>query len=251
MILVAQQPNYFPWLGYFEQLRIAETFAVLDSVQWIRQGVQHRTRIAPQKSSPQEFLWLTLPVHGHGHREKPLKEIQLDKDQPWTKEHWRSIQSVYGRAPFFESQLEPVLEPFFAEAQKFSTMAEASLASVKIIAEVLEIWPKRVVYSSTLRDHTDPTDRLVSICQELGATTYYTALGTALYLDNSRFRAADIRVIQQKFRTPEYRNISRTLSVIDVLAHVPLEKIREWIEPKEWGPFPHRRSTLRDQSIFT
>src|SRR6476620_9960963 len=111
MRLVCQQPNYFPWLGYFEQIASADIFIYLDTVQWIRQGRQHRTRVQGR-----DKLWLTLPVHGHGHRSKPFREMEVDQSQNWPRHQWQTLRTLYGKAPYYSSQLEPIIRPFFERA---------------------------------------------------------------------------------------------------------------------------------------
>jgi hypothetical protein len=94
MVAVCQQPNYFPWLGYLEQCARARVFISLDSVQWIRQGRQHRTRVlSTDVATP--FQWLTLPVLGNDHRTKSIRELQIDPHSKWAVRHWKTLASVY------------------------------------------------------------------------------------------------------------------------------------------------------------
>ena len=146
MIAVCQQPNYFPWLGYFEQCARAERLVLLDSVQWIRSGLQNRLKILPhiaefRKNPSEDFQWLTLPVQGQGHRSKIFGEMLLNSGDHWPDRHWRTIQSVYGNRPQFKSQLEPLLRPWFEEATKLRTLREATTSSMKVCFEALDIHP--------------------------------------------------------------------------------------------------------------
>lgn len=242
MILVCQQPNYFPWLGYFEQMRAADAFLFLDSVQWIRQGRQHRTRIASQPGRAAPFQWLTLPTLGHGHRDKPLKDLKLD-GKNWAKVHWKSIQATYASAPHFRTQLEPLLAPWFAEAPRFRFMAEAAESSVLLLSDYFRLRPN-IGRSSAFPDFGPKSDRLVGLCSLIGADTYYTALGTATYLDYHAFRGNDVRVVQQNWKQPLYDRRpgedplrAPIYSALDALAWVQVDEIKRWLEPKPWGPF--------------
>jgi len=54
---------------------------------------------------------LILPLTSK-HGNVSITDIKIDYSQKWLNHHWRSIQSAYGRAPFFEyyaSDLEKVL----------------------------------------------------------------------------------------------------------------------------------------------
>jgi len=46
MKLVAiHQPNFFPWLGYFDKIRQADVFVMLDSVQFQKTGGTWSNRV--------------------------------------------------------------------------------------------------------------------------------------------------------------------------------------------------------------
>jgi hypothetical protein len=44
---------------------------------------------------------LIVPIQ-KGNSNIPIQEIRIDQNQSWIKNHWRTIQSAYGNAPFFE-----------------------------------------------------------------------------------------------------------------------------------------------------
>jgi hypothetical protein len=46
-------------------------------------------------------ILLSIPVKKHT-KGTPASEIQIDYIQKWQNQHWRSIQSAYGKSPYFE-----------------------------------------------------------------------------------------------------------------------------------------------------
>src|SRR5687767_15886504 len=44
---------------------------------------------------------LILPLTGL-HGKIAVKDVRIDYTQKWLNNHWRAIQSAYGKAPFFE-----------------------------------------------------------------------------------------------------------------------------------------------------
>ena len=248
MIAVCQQPNYFSWLGYFEQCARAEKLILLDSVQWIRNGLQNRAKIAPhieasQKDPTEDFQWLSLPVLGQGHRSKTFGEMKLNPDDHWADRHWKTIRAVYAKRPEFKRQLEPLLRPWFEKAHQYQTLREATIESMKVCFSALDIRPE-VVLSSSFAE-TDQalvkSDRIVSLCKTIGADVYYSGLASASYIDTGAFRDADIRLVWQRWKHTEYEQgrgaFKSHLSIIDALANVPLKEIKSWLEIKPWGPF--------------
>lgn len=231
MRLVCQQPNYFPWLGYFEQIASADVFIYLDTVQWIRQGRQHRTRL-PAPGAAGEKLWLTVPVHGHGHREKPFREIKIDQSRNWPRVHWNTIRAVYGKAPFFASQLEPIIRPFFERADEKKFLFDLCTESVARVCEFLNVEIPAAL-ASDFPEQGTKSERLISLCQEFSADEYYSGLGSTRYLDLAAFRAADIRVRWQHFRSlyPGEPLRAADLSALDWIALVPRAEIIAALKP--------------------
>src|SRR5687768_9759783 len=57
-VAAVMQPYFFPYIGYFQLLRAADTFVVLDDVQYIERGWVNRNRVLIGS----EAKWLTFPV---------------------------------------------------------------------------------------------------------------------------------------------------------------------------------------------
>ncbi|MGZ3695073.1 MAG: WbqC family protein, partial [Bdellovibrionota bacterium] len=191
MRLVCQQPNYFPWLGYFEQIASADLFIYLDSVQWIRQGRQHRARL-PAPGNTDARHWLTIPVHSHGHREKKFKDMKVDHSRNWPRVHWETLRTLYGSAPYFSAQIEPIIRPYFEKADELNFLYDLCTESVSNICEFLGL-DAPTVRSSDFPDSGVKSERLINLCREFSADEYYSGLGATRYLDLSAFRAAEIR----------------------------------------------------------
>lgn len=234
MKLVAQQPNYFPWAGYYEQIAAADLFVFLDDVQWIKQGRQHRTRIPyPKNEVREEKNWLTIPVQSEGHREKPLKEMLIDTTRPWAEKHWRQIEAIYREAPYFRSQLEPLLRPFFEKVRNEKFLIDVCQESLWVFWDALELTTE-LQWSSDVQPKGEKSERLISLCQHFHADVYYSALGATRYIDLAEFRNAGIRVEWQHFRSllPSDPLRSADFSILDWVALASWEEIRKAIRPR-------------------
>lgn len=233
MRVVCQQPNYIPWLGYFEQIARADAFVYLDNVQWIRQGRQHRSRVPFQTApkDPFEKNFLTVPVHGQGHRERFIRDMEIDHSRAWHKSHWGLLKALYGKAPEFKTQLEPLFRPFLEQAPQHKFLIDLCEASVALFWKPLEL-KAQVWHASDLEPEGVKSERLLHICQTLEATEYYAALGASRYLELPLFRSANIQVRWQNFRKAPL-HISRPcdLSILDWVAHHKWEEIRAAIGP--------------------
>jgi hypothetical protein len=249
-VLVAEQPHYLPWVDFYEQVARAGTLLVLDNVQWLRRGWQRRTRVAlpanvpiPPATEP-GFQWLSIPLEDP-HRDTLIADLAVDTRQPWARKHLQTLVTLYGRRPHFGTQVLPLLEPFYDAAAREGgpgSLLRVLLASMALFHEPLGLRPNLVLASTLDRQGDDKTGRLVAYCQQLGAHTYYSGMGSSLYLKLNLFRDADVRVLWQRFRHPPYPQgregrFVHGMSLVDVLSNVPVDEVRRWLEPSPWGPF--------------
>ena len=263
-VLVAEQPHYLPWLDFYEQMARAQTLLVLDNVQWLRRGWQRRARVAlpvgtplPPPAEP-AFQWLTIPLEA-AHRDSLLSDLAVEAGTPWTRKHLATLSMLYGRRPYFRLQVLPRLESFYAQVAGDGgpgSLLRTLLASMALFAEPLGVSPRVVLASSLDRSHPDKTGRLAAYCTQLGLDTYYSGIGSSLYLKPGPFRDAGVRLLWQKFRYPAYSQGREAgarfvlgLSIVDVLANVPLDEVRAWLEPSPWGPFARAPIPLRARAL--
>ena len=61
-------------------------------------SVRNRCYIA----GPNGIQRLSIPLVKGKHRQTPIREVRISRDEPWQRQHWRSISTAYGNAPFFE-----------------------------------------------------------------------------------------------------------------------------------------------------
>ncbi len=67
-------------------------------------GFRNRCRIA----GPNGPLLLTVPLQKGKHKAQPIQEVQIDYRKKWARQHWQSIQTAYGKAPFFDFYAEAI-----------------------------------------------------------------------------------------------------------------------------------------------
>ena len=109
MICAIHQPQYLPWLGYFDKMAGADVFVLLDDVQFKKNEWQNRNRIR----DAQGWQWITVPVlHDHGQR---INQVKLNSVVDWRGQHIRAIELNYKKSPFFASywpRLKPLCRTF-------------------------------------------------------------------------------------------------------------------------------------------
>ncbi len=104
--------QYFPCIAYFWLAYQAEDCLVDVHEHYVKQTYRNRTVINAANGP----LTLTIPVK-HLHPKMKVKDVEVDHRQKWSKNHWRTIQSAYGKAPFFD-YYAPYLSSVFETEKK-------------------------------------------------------------------------------------------------------------------------------------
>jgi hypothetical protein len=89
--------HYLPTIAYFSVLQKAEEIIVEKFEHYEKQTFRTRTVI----NTVHGRVTLTVPVVST-HAKQVISDVRIDNSQKWVNHHWRTIQSGYGKAPFFE-----------------------------------------------------------------------------------------------------------------------------------------------------
>lgn len=194
MIVAIHQPEYMPHLGLLDKIQRADRFVILDDVQFKRDSLQHRCKIASPRGP---FAWLTIPfVHRHP---QLIRDVQV-ADPSWPERHRMMLKATYGDAPGFAAAW-PALEAFYERPG--ATVAEAAAWSMHVLMKAFGIAPTDMVRSSDLGAEGAKSERVLDICRRVGATRYLSGKGGAEYLDRKAFAAAGIEIEVQEYTPPK------------------------------------------------
>jgi hypothetical protein len=213
--IAINQPTYLPWVGYFDLVDQVDLFVILDNVQFVKQSWQQRNRIRTDKG----LQWLTVPIVFRERHGQLIKDVEV-RDPKFARDHIRTIELAYGRAPFF-SQYFPALKAQLEELRE-GLLLNLNLGLIREVLETLRIRTP-LVRASTLGVDGKRTELLANICKAVGANEYISPLGSAEYLlaeqDVLRQRGVDISF--QNYEHPQYRQVFAPFepftSVIDLI----------------------------------
>ena len=213
MKVAIHQPQYLPWLGYFDKMDQADCFVLLDQVQFKKNEWQNRNRI----KTADGWQWLTVPVH-HCFPQR-ISEVAVNNAVPWPRKHLRALTLNYASAPAFEAH-RAFLEEVYGHEWK--RLAELTRETLRYLVDALGIRTRLLSASSLdLPEGESSTARLVSICRALGADTYLSGIGGRDYLELDRFAEAGIAVAFQAFECAPYPQrfgpFEPNLSIVDLL----------------------------------
>ena len=98
MKLGIMQPYIFPYIGYFQLIKLVDKFVIHDDVQWIKGGWINRNRILING----EAQYFTIPIRkGSNYLNINQREISPNFNAH-KKKILRQIESAYKKAPYFE-----------------------------------------------------------------------------------------------------------------------------------------------------
>lgn len=222
------QPTYIPWSGYFNLIASVESFVFLDNVQFERQSWQSRNRILLQG---REHL-LVVPVEKAPLATTINNVITSEQRGNWRRDHWMTLQAAYAKARHGRELLD-LLEPFY-DSHEPMHLARLNMALIQCLAQALSL-STRFLSASGLESSGERTERLIRICETVGADTYVSPRGSAEYLQTDGFATAtSVNLEFQAFLPAPYKqyraeSFTSHLSIIDVIANIGLEHARAYI----------------------
>ena len=172
MICAIHQPNFIPWMPYFEKIRQADVFVFLTHCQFEKNGYQNRFNYCDK--------WYTMSVN-HG-----LDNI-TEKQYVRHVDDWASICA---RLPQFSSRLN-----------KLTQWVQSSLwqTNVDIILEICR-WLGIDTNKIQLDYATEfvGTERIIDICKTFDCDTYLSGTSGPNYMDMGLFEMDNITVQVQE-----------------------------------------------------
>ena len=195
MLVAIHQSHYLPWLGYLDKIDRSDLFVVLDDCQFEKNDWQNRNRIL----SPHGWQWISVPVSFRfGDR---ILDVALSEPDRWPRKHWRALQSVYGKCPHFDERAGE-FEALYSRA--YTKLVEVNAALLDVVLRAFGIKTRILISSELGVVDLASTDRLVALCQKLGADAYLYGGHGKDYMDMAALERAGILPVDQAFRHPTY-----------------------------------------------
>lgn len=222
MKVTIHQPNFLPYLGFFEKILYSDVFVVYDTAQFSRDGFQQRNYI---KLRQDKYL-CTLSVGTASAWHLPIMHVPI-VDNRKTQSLWKTIALAYGKAPYFARYKSDLEQIFLSNPTRLS---ELSMRLIEFFLAKLN-WKGTIVYASSL--DLDPakrkTEALLEIVQRVGGTVYVSGSSGKNYLEEDMFRDAGIEVVYQSYTPLVYPQHGSEffpgLAFLDYLFNAPLEDL--------------------------
>jgi hypothetical protein len=213
------QPNFFPWLGFFEKILKSDIFVFLDNVQYSHGSWTNRVKIINSKKPS----WVTCPVHHIGQFQK-IREIKIDENQLWREKIKNIITINYSKSDFYSENFEFISNMIYRKEQMISVF---NIKNIIAICDILDIKTKFLLQSQ-IETSNKATDLNIEITKKVGGTSYICGSGARNYQEDQKFSENNIILVHQDFFHPRYQQRSNTefiegLSIIDALLNCGIE----------------------------
>ncbi len=223
MKIAIHQPNYLPWLGYFNKISRSDVFVFLDNVQYSKNSYINRTNILGNNGK----IWLTQPVSIKGKFGSLIKDVEV-ADFVWKEKHLKTICQFYCKHPFFK-ELSSVIELFSDINTGY--IAEINMMFIKRICKILGFDKEfKIASQLNLPNYEEPTERLVAVIRHLGGKEYISGAGGVKYHREELFAQNGIKLTYLKWNNVVYKQYRREefiegLSIVDAIANIGVQQV--------------------------
>ena len=213
MIVTVHQPDFLPWLGFFDRWQESNIYIVLDDVQFLRRGWHHRDKIKTQNG----VQWLTVPVRKKSRYHQTIKEVRINTDENWRHKPMKSIQAAYRKATNFDLVYGRLSEIYNMD---HDLLISFNMNLLRLCSKMFGI-STPLVFASEFNVKSTGSQRLVDLVKSVGGKEYLTGTGSRDYLDEVLFNKEGINICWQKFEHPVYKQLhgsfENMLSALDFL----------------------------------
>ncbi len=233
MRVAIHQPNFLPWLGIFHRAAMVDRFVFFDHVQALRgKSWLTRNRILVQG----EARWLTMPTRRSGVGFPKVTEVEIQWDNPVAAKHLRTLETEYGRHPYF-TEVFALVEGLYVARPRL--IADLNSAFFVEVARRLGVGAEFV--SSTALSVAEPrllelqgNELVIETCRAAGGAEYVSGDGCFDFIRPQTFEADGIEFWVQRFIHPEYAQTGSAsfvshLSVLDALFNLGFAGVRRLV----------------------
>jgi hypothetical protein len=225
MRVAIMQPYFLPYIGYYQLMAAVDVFVVYDNIKYTKKGWINRNRMLQNGKD----VMFSLPLKSASDSEWVIGRELAPDFKP--DKLLSQLKGAYQKAPYF-SETFPLLEQILrCEDRNLFGFLHSSIVSVK---EYLGLNQQLVISSTIAIDHSlRSEERVIAICEALGARTYINAIGGTDLYSKEDFMRRGIELKFVKARGVEYLQFDSAfvpwLSIVDVLMFNSLSVVKECV----------------------
>lgn len=229
MKLAIMQPYFLPYIGYWQLMAAADAFVVYDRIKYTKKGWINRNRLLLNGGDAMFSLQLASGSDALMVCERELA-ASFDRAKLLAQ-----LEGAYRRAPQFEA-LRPWLRELVLDPS--TNLFDYLWQSIAKVRERLGLGTRMIVSSSVPHDESlKSQDKVLALCEALGATSYINPIGGLELYERETFAARGIELKFHKARPFDYPQFGAPhvpwLSILDVLMFNTPEAVQEHLRHYE------------------
>lgn len=229
--IAIHQPNFFPWLGYFNKIHSSDIFIHLDDVQFEKKNAGNWTNRTNVQLNG-EKKWVTAAINRKFSGSKMINQIKFSEEINWKKNFINKLNNYYKNSLFFEETILEIIKIFEIRTLKLS---EFNINATNHFSKILNLNQPIFYNSSTFNLKSKKSERLIDLVLNLNGTIFIAGLGSSGYLNEQLFFQNSIKIEYQKYDLVKYKqnhnkNFVPRLSIIDTLMNCGFEKTEKLIK---------------------
>lgn len=197
MIISIIQPCFVPWLGYFEQIGLADVFVYLDDVQYTRKDWRNSNQLkSPAGTKGIHFSVNKAPLG------TLIKDIQIAHHLPWVETLRNQLLNWYGNTPYYCDVME-LLEPHLQARHPDLVTFNRSLN--QSILDYLAFHTPIYQSSDIANNSNDKVERISEICRHFdGVNVLFDGRSAQNFLNPDSFASIGVKVVFQDYQHQPY-----------------------------------------------
>lgn len=216
------QPYFFPYIGYFQLIAAVDLFIVYDNIKYTKKGWINRNRLLHDGKD----VLFSLPLKSASDALN-VSERELAADFKRDK-LLNQFRGAYRGAPHFDNTMALVERVVRHEDDNLFRFLHHAIANT---CQYLGLATEIRISSDIAIDHQlKNQDKVLALCQAVGASTYVNAIGGVELYSKEDFQKKGMALKFIRSKPFEYPQLGDPfvpwLSIIDVLMFNPLPAVR-------------------------
>ena len=235
-IVAIHQPNFFPWLGFFNKYIKSDVFIIGDSFQIPKTDGSYTNRVLLILNN--KIKWLTLPINRNYKGIARIRDIMILKDDYWINKTLRTIQMSYGKAPYYDEVSSYIEELLLYRTE---SLVEFNVNVLYSLLDKLKLGTEKLILQSNIGlDHLwkiNLNDYIIEMVKSVDGDIYLSGDGSGGYQDEQKFLEAKMGIEYTNYKHPSYNQFNQEefipcLSIIDVLMNLGFSEVENLLKNK-------------------
>jgi len=173
------QPNFIPWMGYFEIIKACRTCVIYDNASYSKNTFHNRNYILLNNKSL--FNW-SLPLKSY-ELGASFNDIKVNYSDRELKKLHRTFDQNFNKSEYYPA-LQQLLDCI---TKKDAVLSKVNIRSIELIMNALEIDTQIIRASDLSLSSNGRSEKLAEILEKVGATVYVSSAGAQGYLEEDSF----------------------------------------------------------------